>query len=77
MSIGRIAEFYDLTFAAISKHIKVLERANLVIKERRGKEQIVMIVPKTLEAAQEHIAQYARMWHDRFDRLEEILKEQN
>jgi len=76
MSIGEVAEHYNLTFAAISKHIKVLERANLVVKSRRGKEQVVTIVPSTLGVAQKHIARYARIWADRFDQLEEVLREE-
>lgn len=75
MSIGEIAEHYQLTFAAISKHIKVLERANLVTKRRRGKEQVVIIVPDTLAVAREHIERYAAMWGDRFNKLEKILTE--
>ena len=75
MSIGEIARNYMLTFAAISKHIKVLERANLVVKHRRGKELVVTIVPSTLDVAKEHIARYARIWADRFAKLDEILKE--
>lgn len=75
MSVGEIARHYRLTFAAISKHIKVLENAELVVKHRRGKEQMVTIVPSTLGIAQEHIARYARMWGERFDKLENILKE--
>lgn len=75
MSIGEIANHYKLTFAAISKHIKVLEKANLITKRRRGKEQVVIIVPSTLIVAQEHIERYASMWGERFDKLEQILKE--
>lgn len=75
MSITEIAEHYQLTFAAISKHIKVLERANLITKRRRGKEQVVVIVPSTLNVAQEHIERYARMWGERFDKLEIIVQE--
>ncbi len=75
MSIGEIAMHYKLTFAAISKHIKVLEKANLITKRRRGKEQIVVIVPSTIKVAQKHIEQYAAMWSGRFDTLEAILKE--
>ncbi len=75
MTIGEIAAHYQLTFAAISKHIKVLEKAHLITKRRRGKEQVVIIVPTTLGIAQEHIDRYARMWGDRFDKLEAILKE--
>lgn len=73
MSIGEIAGHYQLTFAAISKHIKVLANAGLVTKHRRGKEQVVTIVPRTLDLAQAHIARYAGMWVERFDQLEDIL----
>lgn len=75
MSIGEIAEHYKLTFAAISKHIKVLEKANLVTKHRRGKEQVVIIVPSTINIGQEHIKRYTKMWSNRFDNLENLLKE--
>ncbi|MDB5182506.1 MAG: transcriptional regulator, ArsR family [Candidatus Saccharibacteria bacterium] len=75
MSIGEIAQHYKLTFAAISKHIKVLEKANLITKRRRGKEQIVIIVPKSLDVAREHIERYADMWEDRFNNLDKILEE--
>ena len=75
MSIGEIAAHYRLSFAAVSKHIMVLQKANLVTKRRRGKEQMVIIVPRTLEIAEEHIERYARMWRDRFDNLEILLKE--
>ena len=75
MSIGEIAAQFELTFGAISKHIKVLERAGLVTKRRRGKEQVVLIVPKTLNVARKHIERYASMWAGRFDTLESILRE--
>jgi DNA-binding transcriptional ArsR family regulator len=75
MSIGEIAAHFKLTFGAISKHIKVLEKANLVSKRRIGKERVVLIVPATVNVARKHIERYAKMWADRFDQLESILKE--
>lgn len=74
MSIGEIAEHYQLTFAAISKHVKVLERANLIIKKRQGKEQIVIIVPRSMDIAEHHIEQYAMIWGDRLNTLEKLLQ---
>lgn len=76
LSVGEIAAHFQLTYGAISKHIKVLETARLVTKERRGKEQVVIIVPKTVNVARKHIERYARMWADRFDKLESILKDE-
>jgi DNA-binding transcriptional ArsR family regulator len=76
MSVGEIAQYYHLTFAAVSKHIKVLERANLITKRRRGKEQIVSVVPSTLNLAREQIERYEQIWHERFNQLEKLLQEQ-
>lgn len=75
MSIGEIAQHYSLTFAAVSKHIKVLERANLITKRRRGKEQVVIVVPETLDIARHHLERYTQMWQERFDNLDLLLKE--
>ncbi len=74
LTIGEIASHYDLTFAAISKHLKVLEKAKLIIKQRRGKEQVVQISPRTLAYADEYIEQYRNLWEARFDALEALLK---
>jgi DNA-binding transcriptional ArsR family regulator len=75
LSISEIAKPYDLTFAAISKHLKVLERATLIIKRRRGKEQMVQAVPRALKDADEYLEQYRQLWEERFDRLEALLNE--
>ena len=76
MSIGQIASHFDLTFGAISKHVPVLDGSNLVPKRRRGTEQVVLIVPQTVRVARKHIERYARLWADRFDNLESLLKEE-
>jgi DNA-binding transcriptional ArsR family regulator len=76
MSIGQIAEPYDLTFAAISKHLKVLEEARLIIKRKNGRERVVCLAPQTLAEADNYLGQYRLMWQDRFDSLEQYLKEQ-
>jgi DNA-binding transcriptional ArsR family regulator len=75
LSISEIAKTYDLTFAAISKHLKVLEKAQLVIKRRRGKEQIVSLAPQALAGADDYLRQYRQMWQDRFEALDSYLKE--
>lgn len=74
LSVGQIANDYDLTFAAVSKHIKVMEKARLVIKQRRGKEQIVSAAPKTLHEASDYLKRYEVMWNERFEALDEYLK---
>lgn len=74
LSISEIALPYNLTFAAVSKHLKVLEKANLITKKRRGKEQLVSISPEGLKKADEYIESYRRLWEGRLDSLEEYLR---
>jgi DNA-binding transcriptional ArsR family regulator len=77
MSIGEIAKYYNLTFAAISKHLKVLERSKLIVKKRRGKEQMVSVAPSALKEVDDYLETYRQLWEARFDRLETLLKEDN
>lgn len=73
MSVSKIAKRYNMSLAAISKHLKILEEAHLISKKRRGKEQIVKISPPAFEDAMKHLKDYERLWNDRFDRLEQYL----
>ncbi len=74
LSIGEISEHFDLTFGAISKHTKVLEKANLVIKSRRGKEQVVHVVPGALQTVRLQIERYEHMQNARFDVMEHLIQ---
>jgi DNA-binding transcriptional ArsR family regulator len=73
LTVGQIAEPYPLTFAAISKHLQILERARLVIKRRQGKQQYVQLAPQTFAGAAEYFDWYRNLWEQRFDSLEEYL----
>jgi DNA-binding transcriptional ArsR family regulator len=75
LSIGEIAKPYDITFAAVSKHLKVLEKAQLIIKRRRGKEQIVQLSPQALKNAAEYLENYQLLWDERFQNLDKLLKQ--
>jgi DNA-binding transcriptional ArsR family regulator len=75
-TVSQLAQNYSVSFAAVAKHLQVLERARLVIKERRGKEQVVSISPAALKDASEYLARYEALWNQRFDALDDILKEQ-
>jgi DNA-binding transcriptional ArsR family regulator len=75
LSVGQLARFYDLTFAAVSKHLKVLEKARLIIKRRNGKEQLVSLAPQALAEAVEYIEWYKQFMESRLDALEIYLKE--
>ena len=75
LSVNEIAQSYDMTLAAISKHLMVLQRAKLIRKHRRGKRQFVALSPPAFRDASQYLAQYTRLWEDRFDQLEALLKE--
>ena len=73
LSIRQIAHPYKITFAAISKHVMVLERAGLVTKRRRSKEQVVSLLPKALVAAADYLKFYQDLWEGRMDSLAQYL----
>ena len=75
-TVSQIAENYDISLAAVAKHLNVLEKAKLVIKQRRGKEQVVSIAPEALKDASQYLAQYEALWNYRFDALDTVLKEE-
>jgi DNA-binding transcriptional ArsR family regulator len=75
LSVGELAEPYDLTLAAISKHLKVLEKAKLIKKCRRGKQQFVSLSPPAFNEASRYLEQYRKMWEERLGRLEKYLKD--
>lgn len=74
LNVSEIASPYSISLAAISKHLKILERAQLITKRKQGKEQLVTISPAALKQADDYIEQYASLWNDRFDRLDTLLK---
>ncbi len=76
LSVGEIAQSYDLTLAAISKHLKVLEKARLIVKHRRGKEQIVQLAPQAFANATEYLLYYERLLGGRLDSLENYLRQE-
>lgn len=74
LTIGDIARYYDMSLAAISKHLKILEKAKLIIKRRQGKQQLVTMAPATVDEAMQFLDQYKKQWEDRLDSLESYLK---
>lgn len=74
LSVSEVAKPYKLTFAAISKHLRVLEKAKLIIKKRKGKEHIVGLSPVAIKEAADHLKFYESIWNQRFDSLDKYLK---
>ncbi|GIF14011.1 ArsR/SmtB family transcription factor [Actinoplanes teichomyceticus] len=76
-SVSALAKLYPMSFAAVQKHVAVLERAELVTKERRGREQIVHGNPAALRSVVGGLLEtYERIWRQRADRIAEILEEE-
>jgi DNA-binding transcriptional ArsR family regulator len=76
LSVKDIARAYDISFAGISKHLIVLEKARLITKHRRGKEQLVTASPAAIKAADDYLQHYRELWNQRFNRLDELLKKE-
>ena len=74
-SVGEIARPYPMSLAAVSKHLQVLERAQLIRRERKGTFQVVRLKPNSLRAAQDWLAFYETFWRDRLDSLQAHLEQ--
>jgi len=74
LSVGELAASYNVSFAAVSKHLKVMERAKLIVKRKEGKKQLVSLAPEALMTADEYLEQYRRMWQSRYDKLDALIK---
>ena len=72
-SVSALARHYGMSFAAVQKHIAVLERAHLVTKRRRGREQLVSGDVTTIRSAAQLLGHYEEIWRSRVGRIEEIL----
>lgn len=74
-TVSELAEPFDMSLAAISKHIKVLERANLIERIVNGRTHICRLKTDSLSQATEWLHFYERIWSKRFDLLEsELMK---
>lgn len=74
-TVSGLAACYAMSFAAIQKHVAVLERANLVSKEKRGREAIVRANHDGLDRARQLLDDYEEIWRQRTHRITNILAE--
>jgi DNA-binding transcriptional ArsR family regulator len=74
-SVSRLSDDYAMSFAAVQKHVAVLERAGLVTKERRGREQIVRGDVGTIRQAGLVLERYEHLWRERVRRVDDLLAE--
>ncbi len=73
VNISTLAGFYDMSFAAVQKHVAILERASLVRKERCGREQLVHGNVAALHRARRLLDQLEAVWRARIDQLNALL----
>ncbi len=76
-SISALAARYDMSFAAVQKHVAVLEEAGLVRKEVQGRERIVRGNPERLARARDLLARLEGLWRARFSRLDNLFTDPN
>jgi DNA-binding transcriptional ArsR family regulator len=76
-TVGEIARPYAMSLAAVSKHLKVLESAELIARERRGNFQLVRLNPKPLRSAEQWLTFYDKFWNKQLDALQTHLEGEN
>jgi DNA-binding transcriptional ArsR family regulator len=73
LTIKELAEPFAMSLVAVSKHIQVLERAELVIRTKSGRDNFLCLNPLPLQAVRDWLGFYETYWHQRFDALESAL----
>ncbi|HEY5110535.1 MAG TPA: metalloregulator ArsR/SmtB family transcription factor [Acidimicrobiales bacterium] len=77
LSVSALARPYAMSLAAVQKHVAVLDRAGLVTKHRRGREQLVRTDMATVQAAQALLDEFEAVWRARIDRFTDVLNTPN
>lgn len=73
--VAELAQHYPMSFAAVQKHVAVLERAGLVTKRRVGRRKVVHTQVAALQAARTLLDRYEQLWRDRIERMTDLLNE--
>ena len=74
-SVTQIAEPFEMSMPAVSKHLKVLERAGLIARGREAQWRPARLEPARLKEVADWVAHYQRFWSESFDRLDVYLKQ--
>ena len=77
ISVSQLTDLYAMSFAAVQKHVAVLEEARLVTKHPRGRERLVRGNPERINQAQRLLDQFEQLWRSRIDRLDILLEEES
>jgi DNA-binding transcriptional ArsR family regulator len=76
-TVGQLARPFDMSLAAASKHVKVLESAGLIRRQVRGRTHVCSLDPGPLATARQWFNHYERFWTDRLDALDRLLREKD
>lgn len=74
-SVSDLARDYEMSFAAVQKHVAVLEEARLIVKRAEGRERLVRANPEMIARARALLARYEELWRARIARLDDLLAE--
>ena len=74
--VAELAQHYPMSFAAVQKHVAVLERAGLVSKARHGRRKVVRTEVKALRDARHVLDEYEELWRERIERMADLLVEE-
>jgi DNA-binding transcriptional ArsR family regulator len=70
-----IAEPFDVALNAVTKHLKLLERAGLIEREKRGREVLISLRPEPLRSVAKWVHEYERFWNEKLDEFESYFKD--
>lgn len=76
-SVSTLAEKYDMSFAAVQKHVAVLERAGLLTKRRHGREQLASGDVEAVRSVASMLDELEAVWRGRIDRMDALLTKEN
>lgn len=71
--VAELADHYPMSFAAVQKHVSVLERAGLVTKQRIGRRKVIRTNLAGLRVARRLLDQYEELWRGRIDRMTDLI----
>jgi DNA-binding transcriptional ArsR family regulator len=73
--VAQLASHYPMSFAAVQKHVAILERAGLVTKQRNGRRKVVRTNLERLRVARRLLDQYEELWRGRINRMTELVND--
>ncbi len=75
LTVNTVAEHFDVSRPAISKHLKILNECGIITLEQKGRERYCLLQPKALIPAFLWIDQYRPLWEEQLDRFEQYLEQ--